>query len=60
MLDVDWSDGDVVFANSTCFEDDLMGSMARQAEKLKPGTYFITFTKGWADALMSSSASATR
>ena len=46
MLDVDWSDGDVVFANSTCFEDDLMGSMARQAEKLKPGTYFITFTKG--------------
>lgn len=46
FLDVDWSDGDIVFANSTCFEDDLMASMAKQAEKLKPGSVFITFTKG--------------
>jgi hypothetical protein len=37
LLDLDWSDGDVVFANSTCFEDDLMHSMTRQAERLKPG-----------------------
>ena len=46
FLDTDWSDGDVVFANSTCFEDDLMADMGKQAEKLKPGAFFITFTKG--------------
>ena len=46
ILDVDWSDGDVVFANSTCFEDGLMAQMARQAARLRPGAYFVTFTKG--------------
>ena len=25
VTDADWSDGDVVFANSTCFDDELMG-----------------------------------
>lgn len=38
FLDTDWSDGDVIFANSTCFEDDLMRKMTSQAEKLKPGS----------------------
>ncbi|KAJ1449541.1 S-adenosyl-L-methionine-dependent methyltransferase [Pelagophyceae sp. CCMP2097] len=46
FLDVDWSDADVVFANSTCFDEDLMSAMSRQAESLKPGAYFVTFTKG--------------
>lgn len=46
FLDTDWSDGDVIFANSTCFEDKLMAAMGKQAEKLKPGAFFITFTKG--------------
>lgn len=29
FLDYDWSDGDVVFANSTCFDDDLMEDMGK-------------------------------
>jgi len=29
FLDYDWSDGDVVFANSTCFDDELMDSMGK-------------------------------
>lgn len=27
FLEFDWSDGDVVFANSTCFDDELMQNM---------------------------------
>ena len=27
FLEYDWSDGDVVFANSTCFDDQLMAEM---------------------------------
>jgi len=46
FLEYDWSDGDVVFANSTCFDDNLMLQMAKQAESLKPGSIFVTFTKG--------------
>jgi len=45
FLDFDWSDGDVVFANSTCFDDELMSAMGRQAELLRPGSMFITFSK---------------
>ncbi|CAM9922769.1 unnamed protein product, partial [Ectocarpus sp. 13 AM-2016] len=41
-----WSDGDCVFANSTCFPEDLMDALARQAEELKPGSIVVTFTKG--------------
>ena len=41
----DWSDGDVVFANSTCFSDDLMVSLSDQAEALKKDSIVITFTK---------------
>lgn len=41
----DWSDGDVVFANSTCFDDSLMRRMASAATALKKGTFFITLTK---------------
>lgn len=41
----DWSDGDVVFANSTCFDDELMSNMAAWAVALKKGAFFITFTK---------------
>lgn len=46
FLEYDWSDGDVVFANSTCFDDDLMSDMSKRAENLRPGAIFITFTKG--------------
>ncbi|CAN0484612.1 unnamed protein product, partial [Hapterophycus canaliculatus] len=30
FLDYDWSDGDCVFANSTCFPEELMDALARQ------------------------------
>ena len=46
VLDLNWLDGDVIFANSTCFDDELMRIMARIAEGLKPGAIFVTFTKG--------------
>lgn len=42
----DWSDGTVVFANSTCFDDSLVDSIARLGERLAPGSIIITFTKG--------------
>ena len=32
---LDWSDGDVLFANSTCFNDTLMTNVAKAAESLK-------------------------
>jgi hypothetical protein len=46
FLHYDWSDGDIVFANSTCFDDTLMENMSKQAESMRPGTFFVTFTKG--------------
>ena len=46
ILEVNWLDGDVVFANSTCFDDDLMRSLSKMAEGLKPGAIVVTFTKG--------------
>jgi len=41
---VDWSDGDVVFANSSSFDDILFKTMVAMAEKLKVGAYVITTT----------------
>ena len=41
----DWSHADVVFTNSTCFDDSMMVVIARKAAKLKKGAFFITFTK---------------
>lgn len=41
----DWSDGDVVFANSTCFNSELMMSISAMAKLLKPGAIVVTFTK---------------
>lgn len=45
ILTYDWSHGDVVFANSTCFDAALMQSISQQAEKLKAGSILISFTK---------------
>lgn len=46
MLDTehDWADGDLVFANSTCFDATLMDGIAALAEQLKPGAVLITFS----------------
>lgn len=40
----DWSDGSLVFANSTCFDEDLLRSITGTAERLRPGARIITFT----------------
>ena len=45
FLDHDWSDADVVFANSTCFDDALMKMLAEKADFLRPGSIVITITK---------------
>lgn len=42
---MDWCDATCCFANSTCFDEPLMKALAKKAELLKPGTFFITFTK---------------
>jgi len=41
----DWSDGDVIFANSTCFDEKLMEDLSACCERLKKGTYVISLTK---------------
>jgi hypothetical protein len=45
FLNYDWTDASFVFANSTCFTPELMQSLAKKAEELKPGAFFVTFTK---------------
>eukprot|EP01138_Halocafeteria_seosinensis_P007690 gb/GECG01007858.1/.p1 GENE.gb/GECG01007858.1/~~gb/GECG01007858.1/.p1 ORF type:complete len:434 (+),score=63.13 gb/GECG01007858.1/:1-1302(+) len=41
----DWSDYNVVFANSTCYDDKLMNSIAEKCSTLSDGAYIITFTR---------------
>ena len=45
ILEYDWSNGDVIFANSTNFGPALMQAISEQAASLKPGTIVVTFTK---------------
>jgi hypothetical protein len=42
LLKYDWSDGDVVFAHNTCFEDDLLQSLFSKAKDLSPGSFLIS------------------
>ena len=46
FTNVDWSDGDLIFANSTCFSDELLMSIGQQSVDLKPGSILVTFTRG--------------
>ena len=39
FFDVDWSEGDVVLANSTCFDEAMMHRLAQQGRQLKQGAY---------------------
>lgn len=39
-----WSDNDVVFINSTCFEETLLAEITKKADLLKPGSIVITMT----------------
>lgn len=42
----DWTDADVVFANSTCFPSPLMRQIETMCRGLKAGSRVITFTTG--------------
>jgi hypothetical protein len=42
MLEVDWSDADIVYASSICFPDELVDGIAKKCEKLKKGSRIIT------------------
>lgn len=39
-----WADSDLVFANSTCFPDELIVEIAAQCASLRVGSRVITFT----------------
>jgi SAM-dependent methyltransferase len=45
LFDHDWSNGDVVFMQTTCFNENLMERLEEQAESLKPGSMVITLSK---------------
>eukprot|EP01034_Spumella_vulgaris_P037938 gene37938-46812_t len=41
----DWRDADIVFANSTCYDETIMSKMAKIASGMKKGSFVITLTK---------------
>ena len=45
IVDIDFSNVDIVFMNSTCFQEDLMLAMEEPLSKLKPGSKVITLSK---------------
>lgn len=42
MLEVDWSDADIIFTSSICFPQELIDGMLEKSHSLKKGTRFIT------------------
>eukprot|EP00941_MAST-03F_sp_MAST-3F-sp1_P004962 g4962.t1 len=40
-----WSDGAFIICNSTCFDEDLMTDLAKQADSMPIGAFLITLTK---------------
>mmetsp|Transcript_22136 Transcript_22136/g.41520 ORF Transcript_22136/g.41520 Transcript_22136/m.41520 type:complete len:322 (-) Transcript_22136:29-994(-) len=42
---VDWHDADIAFVNSTCFDAEMMDRLADKADRMKPGSFFISFTR---------------
>lgn len=45
FLDVDLSDGDVFWVNSTCFQEDIILALDQKLMDLKPGAQIITLSK---------------
>ncbi len=39
---IKWSDADVVFMNSTCFDDPLMEKFAQLCSELRPGSFVLS------------------
>lgn len=46
-----WEDADLWFANSTCFDEELMAKLAVVANRMRVGTFGVTFTKALPSAL---------
>ena len=42
LTGTDWTDGFVVFANSTCFDNELFYAMAERARGMRAGSVFVT------------------
>ena len=45
LLEMSWSDADVVFMNSTCFDDELLAKIQPMIDQMQKGTFVITTTK---------------
>ena len=45
LLDIDWSDGDIVYCNSTAFDQNLMELFSQKASCMKSNSILITYTK---------------
>jgi predicted RNA methylase len=45
MLKSDFSEADVVFTHSTCFDEEFMRALAEKMEGLKKGSFVITITQ---------------
>jgi hypothetical protein len=41
----DWTEADVLFLNSTCFDEELMRAIAAASADMKVGSFAISFTK---------------
>lgn len=42
---IDWTDGDIVFANSTCFDNSMMQTLLEISTTMKIGSIFITLSQ---------------
>ncbi len=49
LTQYDWSNADLVLANSTCFDRELMQKILEKAEKMKTGSFIVTFTQSLPD-----------
>lgn len=45
MLEIDFTNADIIFMNSTCFQDDLFAPLEKKLLHVKNGTRIITLTK---------------
>ncbi len=45
FLTYEWSGSSFIFANSTCFSQELMQSLSSKSEECTKGTFIVTFTK---------------
>lgn len=41
----DWTDGDIVFANSTCYDQTLINEISSLATNMRTGAFFITLSR---------------